>query len=152
MTYHSDGHQLGQTGITSAEEIVLVYLLREVNPLVLALLLVPFLVAIAAWALRMACSFSSVKPPGFIQSTLTVLLICVANVALVFFLRYTHASPGLWSHLVAPLLTTATMIALTVRTGPLAAVITTVSFASICGGAFYSLAVLNDAVLGKILA
>ena len=127
------------------------YLLREVNPVVLTLLLIPFLVAIAAWALRVACSFSSVKPPGFIQSVLTVILICIANAVLVFFLRYTHASPGLWSHLVAPLLTTATMIALTVRTGPLAAVITTVSFASICGGVFYSLAVINDSMLGKIL-
>jgi uncharacterized membrane protein YwzB len=141
-----------QNVFSTAEGIVMVNLLRVFDPTVVSILLVPVCLVIAAWALRVACSFSSVEPPEFIQSTLTVILIGVANVVVNFFMHVTQASPGIGTHLVVPLLATATMIAVTVKTGPLSALITTVSFASICSGVYYSLSVLNAAMLAKLLA
>jgi len=130
----------------------MVYLQRAFDPVVVTLLLVPVCIAIAAWALRVACSFASVKPPEFLQSALTVILICVTNVVVSYFLHLTQASPGIGTHLVIPVLATATMIALTVKTEPLSALITTISFASICGGVYYSLSIINAAMVAKLFA
>jgi len=128
------------------------YLLSVFDPTVATFILIPICIAIAAWALRVACSFSSVDPPEFLQSTLTVILICITNVVVSYFMHLAQASPGIGTHLVVPVLATATMIALTVKTGPLSALITTISFASICGGVYYSLAVINAAWFVKLLA
>ncbi len=135
-----------------ARGMVMMYFFRVFDPAIVAILLVPICLAIAAWALRLACSFSSVEPPEFLQSAFTVVLICVANVAVSFFMHFTQAAPGIGTHLVVPLLVTAAMIAIVVRTGPLSALITTVSFGSICGGVYYSLAALNAAMLAKLIA
>ena len=130
----------------------MMYFLRVIDPTVVAIILVPILLAIAAWALRISCSFSAVDPPEFLQSAFTVVLICVANIAVSFFLHYTEAAPGIGTRLLIPLLVTAAMIAVAVRTGPLSALITTVSFASICGGVYYSLEVINAAMLARLIA
>jgi len=135
-----------------ARGMVMMYFFRVFDPTIVAILLVPICLAIAAWALRLACSFSSVEPPEFLQSAFTVVLICVANVAVSFFMHFTQAAPGIGTHLVVPLLVTAAMIAIVVRTGPLSALITTVSFGSICGSVYYSLAALNAAMLAKLIA
>lgn len=128
------------------------YLLQGIDPLVAAVFLVPAFVSLAALVLRLACSFSAVNPPDFFPAVLTVILIGVANMALNFFLEVTEATPGLGSHLLAPLLVTSITIALTVRTGPLSAVITAITFVSVCGGAYYSLSVIGDFMLSRMFA
>jgi len=147
VKYLSDGHR-GANGFSTRKGTVMVYLQSVLDSSVATFVLIPICIAIAAWALRMACSFSSVDPPEFLQST----LICIANVVVSYFMHLTQASPGIGTHLVIPVLTTATMIALTIKTGPLSALITTISFASICGGVYYSLSVLNAVWVAKLLA
>jgi len=151
VAYPLGGHH-GANTFSVCKGSIMVYLLRVLDPTVVTILLVPVCIAIAALALRVACSFAAVNPPEFLQSALTVILIGVANAALSFFLHVTQASPGIGTHLVAPLLTTAAAIALTVKTEPLSAIITTISFVLICGGVFYSLAVINAAMVAKLLA
>ena len=127
------------------------YLLRDLDPTLLLVIFLPVAISIAAWALRLACSFSSVEPPDFYQAILTVITVGITNVVLAYFMEVTQVTPGLGRLLITPLIATATIIALTIRTTPLSAVITTISFASICGGFYYSLTLINEVVVADIL-
>ena len=127
------------------------YLLRDLDPAFALAILIPAGLLIAAWALQMACSFSSVEPPEFFQAVLSVIVICIANVVLHFFLQVTQVPPGLESYLLAPLLTTMVIIALSVQTGPFSALLVTVVHLFICGATFYSLTLLCDAVVVGIV-
>ncbi len=124
----------------------MVDLLRDLEPILVSLILLSICTIFAAWALRMACLFSSVKSPNFYHAILTILVICIANVTLNFFLQVTQVPPGPGKHLIAPFVATATMIALTIQTGPFSAILVTVSFASICSATYYFLLLVSEVV------
>lgn len=123
------------------------YLLREFDPIILCLILVPCFLAAAAWALKMACSFCSVDAPDFAQALTCVLAVCVGNI----FLRYGLHSPyfiqGLGTQVIAPLIITSIIVALFIRTGPFSALVVTLVQACICGAIYFAVDTVTKVVL-----
>ncbi len=107
--------------------------LRDLDPTFVLIVLVPLAAATAAWALRVACSVCSVESPDFWHSVLAVVIICVANIVLRFWLKVSHVPTGIGPQVVAPLVTTALVIAMSVRTGPLSACKVTFVHGMLCG-------------------
>ena len=112
----------------------------------------PAVIAITALALRLACSFSAVEPPGIFQAVLSVVVILIANVVLQYFLHATQTPPGLGSQLLAPLLMTTAIIAMSLPTSPFSALIVTVSHLGICIATYYCLLLISEMAVGAILA
>jgi hypothetical protein len=106
-------------------------LLAKHDPALVVLVFLPAAFFIAAWALRMACEFSAVEPPDFWQSLLCVFLVIVSNVLLRYWVNISVADPGLGSQLLWPLVMSASIVAVMLRTGPFSALMVT-----LCEGAF----------------
>ncbi len=88
---------------------------------------------IAGWALQVACSVCSVEPPDFWYSVLAVVIICISNIALQFWLRVTQAPADFSTQMLAPAVTTMLVIAMSIRTGPFAALKVTFVHGVLCG-------------------
>ena len=127
-------------------------LLREINPWVLYVMVTPISLVLAAWALRLACSFSSVSPPHFLHALLSVVAIVVAHVAVRYYLEWYEVPSGVWRVVVAPLITWAAVVGISVPTGPLSAISVSVFHAGICLLLFFGLAAVGDALLTPLFA
>jgi len=101
--------------------------------------LVPLAVAVAAWALQMACGFCSQEPPEFWHAVITVVIIAVANVVLRFFLQVTDSAHGMAPQYLLPAVTTAAVIAVCLPTGPFSASTITIVQIVLCALMYYAL-------------
>ena len=101
-------------------------LLRFFDPIFVWTVLLPMGVILAAWGLQFACSFCSVDPPDFWQALLAVIVICIANVVMRFWLQVNQNTVEIETQFVASLLTTAVVLTLSLQTNPLAATVVSV--------------------------
>jgi hypothetical protein len=101
--------------------------------------LVPLAVAAAAWSLQMSCGFCSIDPPEFWHAVTTVVIIAVTNVVLRFVLQSLGASQGMIAQYLAPGVATATVIAISLPTGPFTATTITVVQVVLCALIYYAL-------------
>jgi hypothetical protein len=108
--------------------------------------LVPLAIAVAAWALQLACGFCSVDPPEFWHAVTTVVIIAVTNVVLRFVLYTADAADGIAAEYFAPLLVTSAVITLSVPTGPFTALTVTLVQLVVCAMMYYGLLWLQAAV------
>ncbi|MCH8840304.1 MAG: hypothetical protein IH831_06430 [Planctomycetes bacterium] len=120
--------------------------LSDLNPTFVLAVLLPLGVLITGRALQVACRVCSVEPPDFWHSVLAVVMICVSNIVLQFWLRVTEAPADFSTQILAPAVTTAIVIAMSIRTGPLAALKVTFVHGVLCGLIY---CVAN--VMGKVL-
>jgi len=126
VSYFLDGHlSLKSTVFTACGETVVTQLLREIDPLLMFLVGWPLAIAGAAWALRMASSFCGVDPPEFWMASITILLIVTANVGIRYWVQVAHIQPTLWSQVMLPLAAAASIIAISLRTGFVSALMIT---------------------------
>jgi hypothetical protein len=109
--------------------------------------LVPLAVAVAAWALQMACGFCSVEPPEFWHAVITVVIIAVTNVILRFFLQMTDSAHGMTPQYFLPALATAAVISLSLPTGPFTATAITIVQVVLCALVYYALQWLAALIL-----
>ncbi|MEQ8208512.1 MAG: hypothetical protein RH917_01670 [Lacipirellulaceae bacterium] len=91
------------------------------DPQWILLVLAPLGLAAAAWALRLACSFSLVDPPGFLHATYLVATLIVANVAVRFFLEVTGTQPGLSTRYAVPAIINAIVLTIGLPVNPVSA-------------------------------
>ena len=117
------------------------------DPALVFLVIVPIGLAIAAWALQMACAISAVDPPDYWQSLLCVVLAAVANVVLRFWVNISVPDPGLGYQLLLPLGMTAGIVAVMVRVGPISAVMVTVCEGAICAGIYIGASMASSALM-----
>jgi hypothetical protein len=122
-------------------------LLAMFDPTLVFLVLVPAALFISAWALQMACAFAAVEPPDYWQSLLCMFLVVVANVLLRFWVNVSILEPGLGSQVLGPLVMTAGIIAIIVRTGPFSALMVTICEGGICAVLFVGFSMLMSAVM-----
>jgi len=113
--------------------------------------LVPLAVAVAAWALQLACGFCSVDPPEFWHAVSTVVIVAVANAILRFALHTTDAAYGIGPQYLAPLLVTSAVICLAVPTAPFTAVTITASQLVICAMVYYALLWIREIYISTVL-
>lgn len=121
-------------------------MLRDLDPTFVMAVLLPLGTLAAGWALQVACSICSVEPPDFWQSVLAIVIICVSNVVLRFWLRVSDIPTDLGTQLLAPVLTTGLVIAMSIRAGPFAACKVTFVHGVLCG-LMYCVA----SAMGKVL-
>lgn len=114
-----------------------------------ALVLLPASLVLAAWALQLACSIAAVEPPDFWKSFFCVVLVVTGNIFLRAWLNTAYPNQGLGLQLLAPLALTVAIVAFTVRTGPLSALVVTVCEGLLCAGLFICLQTVGDS-LGQI--
>jgi hypothetical protein len=101
--------------------------------------LVPLAVAVAAWALQMACGFCSVEPPEFWHAVITVVIIAVTNVVLRFFLQMTDSAHGMAPQYLLPGVATACVICICLPTGPFSAATITIVQVVLCALVYYAM-------------
>lgn len=118
----------------------------RLDPALVFLVLVPVGLAIAAWALQMACAVAAVDPPDYWQSMLCMVLITVANVLLRYWVNISVRDPGLGYQLLIPLGMTAAIIAVMVRVGPVSAVVVTLCQGAICAGLYLGASMASSAL------
>lgn len=121
-------------------------LLHELDPTLVLAVLLPLGALVAGWALQMACTICSVEPPDFWHSVLAVVVICISNIVLRFWLRISEAPADYGTQLLAPAITTGLVIAMSIRSGPFAAFKVTFVHGVLCG-LIYCVA----SVMGKVL-
>jgi hypothetical protein len=120
------------------------------DPALLILVIVPIGLAVAAWALQMACAVAAVDPPDYWQSLLCVILGAVANVILRFWVNISVPDPGLGYHLLLPIAMTAAIVAIMARVGPISAVVVTVCEGAICAGIYVGVSMASAALVGAL--
>jgi hypothetical protein len=124
--------------------------LDRLDPALLFLVVVPVGLAVAAWALQMACAVSAVDPPDYWQSLLCVVLAVVANVILRFWVNISVPDPGLGYHLLLPLGMTTAIVAVMARVGPISAVVVTVCEGAICAGIYIGVSMASSALIAAL--
>jgi len=126
-------------------------LLHNLDPTLLIVLFSPIAIVLAAWALRIACSFSSITPPRFMHAVASVVAIILGHLAVRYYLDWNQVPPGLGRIVFAPLITSAAMIGISVPTGPMSAITVAVFHAGLCLLLFMGLAVVGDALIAPLL-
>ena len=106
---------------------------------------------LAGWALQMACKVCSIEPPDFWHSVLAVVIIGVSNVVLQFWLRVTKVPIDLSTQIFAPAIVTALVIAMSIRTQPLAALKVTFVHGVLCGLIYCVANVMGKALIAGVL-
>lgn len=96
------------------------------------LVLVPLGLAAAAWALRLACSFSLVEPPRFWHATYLVFALIVANLAVRFFFEVTGTESGLSTRYAVPAIVSGIVLTIGVPVNPVSGFIVAVAHVVIC--------------------
>lgn len=125
-------------------------LLSNLDPTLVVVILLPLAAVIAAWALRVACSVCSVDPPDFWQSVLAVVIICVANIVLRFWLRVVQAPIDFSTQFIAPLVVTGLVVSMSIRTGPFAAFKVTFVHGILCGLIYCAALVMSKVFIASI--
>jgi hypothetical protein len=113
--------------------------------------LVPLGLAAAAWALQMACGFCSTDPPEFPHAITTVVIVAVANAILRLILQTAGLGEGIGPEYVAPALTTTTIIAISLPTGPFTALTITAVQLVLCTVMYFGLAWLHTIVEQSVM-
>jgi hypothetical protein len=108
--------------------------------------LVPLGIASAAWAFQLACGFCSVEPPEFAHAVTTVVIIAVANAILRLVLQNAGYGDGIGPQYMAPLLMTASVISLSLPTGPFVAATITAVELVLCAMIYFGLVWLHTVV------
>jgi len=121
-------------------------IISRFDPTLVFLVFLPAALFIAAWALQMACGFAAVEPPDYWQSLLCVFLVVVANILLRFWVNISIPDPGFWCHVGWPLVITAGIIAVMVRTGPFSALMVTACEGVICAVLVVGFSMLSSAI------
>lgn len=119
----------------------MITLLQSMDSTVFLTVFAPLILAIGAWALRMACSLCAVDTPNFWHAVLTFIILIVANVAWRFFMHVTRTPETMGTQYLAPALTNAAVIAVSLPTGPIAA--SMISVVHILISAAFALAAAN---------
>ena len=126
-------------------------MLHDIDPTFVLAVLLPLGALTAGWALQVACNICSVEPPDFWQSVLTVVIICVSNIVLRFWLRVTEAPADLSTQIFAAAITTALVIAMSIRSGPLAALKVTLVHGVLCGLIYSAVTVMGNAMIAGVV-
>jgi hypothetical protein len=113
--------------------------------------LVPLAVAVASWALQMACGFCSVDPPEFWHAVSTVVIIAVSNAIVRFVLHANGAAYGMAPQYLAPLVVTTTVITISLPTGPFTALTITGVQVALCAMIYYFLIWLQGIVATTVM-
>jgi uncharacterized membrane protein YwzB len=122
----------------------------HLDPAFVFLVVLPVGVAIAAWALQMACKLAAVDPPDYWQCMLCIVLVAIANVVLRYWINVSVPDPGLGYRLLLPLGTTAAIVAIMVRVGPVSAVVVTVCEGAICAGIYIGASMVGSALVAGL--
>jgi uncharacterized membrane protein YwzB len=122
----------------------------RLDPAFVFLVVVPVGVAVAAWALQMACKVAAVDPPDYWQSMLCIVLVAVANVVLRYWVNVSVPDPGLGYRMLLPLGMTAAIVAVMVRVGPVSAVVVTVCEGAICAGIYIGASMAGSALVAAL--
>jgi hypothetical protein len=134
-----------------AEEYSMAQLLSNLDPSFVVLVLLPLAAVIAGWALRIACIVCSVEPPDFWHSVLAVVIICVANIVLRFWLRVVQAPLDYSTQILAPIVTTGLVVSMSIRTGPLAAFKVTFVHGLLCGLIYFAALMMSKVLIAGIM-
>ncbi len=124
-------------------------LLSQFDPGWVLTVTVPLGIAVAAWLLRMSCGMCAVEAPDFWHAMLVTLLLGLMHIALRFWMNVTDVPPGIGSRFIVPMMASALVLAISLRTGPLAALRVTLVQGALCGVLYFSAAlvgVLTNAV------
>jgi hypothetical protein len=134
-----------------AEQYSMAQLLSNLDPSFVVLVLLPLAAVIAGWALRIACIVCSVEPPDFWHSVLAVVIICVANIVLRFWLRVVQAPLDYSTQILAPIVTTGLVVSMSIRTGPLAAFKVTFVHGLLCGLIYFAALMMSKVLIAGIM-
>ena len=126
------------------------HLIHQIDPAAFFLIVVPLGLAIAAWALQMACSVSSVQTPDYWQSLLCVILAVIANVVVRFWVNTSVPNAGLVYQFLVPLGVTVAIVAIMVRVGPISAMLVTISSGAICAGIYVGVSMASSALVAVL--
>jgi hypothetical protein len=107
-------------------------LVRDLNSLWVLAAAVSAAIAVAAWALQLACGFCSVEPPTFTRSVVTVVIMVACNVLLRVVLQLASASEGIWADYAAPAIAVSAVISICVPAGPFTALTIAVVQVALC--------------------
>ncbi len=125
--------------------------LSDLDPTFLWAVLLLLGALIAGWALQVACSVCSVEPPDFWYSVLAVVIICISNVVLRFWLQVSEVPADFGTQLFAPAITTGLVIAMSIRAGPLGAFKVTFVHGVLCGLIYCVASVMGKALIAGVL-
>lgn len=125
-------------------------LLSNLDPTFVVVVLLPLAAVIGGWALRVACSVCSVEPPDFWHAVLAVVIICVANIVLRFWLRVIQAPIDFSTQFVAPVVVTGLVISMSVRTGPWSACKVTFVHGILCALLYCAALVMGKVLIASI--
>ncbi len=125
-------------------------LLPELDPTLMLVVLLPLGALVAGWALQMACTICSVDPPDFWHSVLAVVIICISNVVLRFWLQVSEVPADFGTQLFAPAITTGLVIAMSIRAGPLGAFKVTFVHGVLCGLIYCVASVMGKALIAGV--
>jgi hypothetical protein len=126
-------------------------LLPELDPTLVLTVLLPLAALIAGWALQMACKICSVESPDFWQSVLAVVIICVANVVLRFWLRVSEIPAHYTTQYLLPAIVTGLVIAISIRSGPFATFKVTFVHGVLCGLLYCAASAMGKVVIASAL-
>ena len=129
----------------------MVQVLCDLDPIFVRAVLLLLGALIAGWALQVACSVCSVEPPDFWYSVLAVVIICISSIVLQFWLRVTQAPADFSTQILAPAVITVLVIAMSIRTGPLAALKVTFVHGVLCGLIYGILTVMGKVLIAGVL-
>ncbi len=103
------------------------------DPSVLFFVVLPIAAIVAAWALKIACAICDLDSPDFWHCVLAVIVVAVANLALRFALRAGAGPISFEAQVLAPLATTALVLSMSIRTGPINACKVMLVHGLLCG-------------------
>ena len=104
---------------------------------------VPLGVAFAAWLLRMSCGLCAVKVPDYWHAVLVILFLGIVNIVLRFWLNVTNVPSDISSQFIVPMAATALVMAISLRTSPLAALRVTLVQGALCGVLYFAVALFG---------
>ncbi len=123
----------------------------DLDPIFVQAVLLLLGALIAGWALQVACNICSVEPPDFWYSVLAVVIICISNIVLQFWLRVTQAPADFSTQILAPAVITVLVIAMSIRTGPFAALKVTFVHGVLCGLIYCVLTAMGKVLIAGVL-
>ena len=122
-------------------------LLYNLGPVLFWAIAIPVSLAVAAWALKIACAICSVESPEFWQSVVTVIVVCAANAIWRYYLEISLFPLGLGTHLIAPIVITVAILAISLATDLGSALMIASVQICICAAIYLTLTTLDGLVL-----
>ncbi len=122
-------------------------LLRSSDPVVIGTILLPLAVAAAAWSLRMASAICAVRVLDFLPAAAVVVVSILTNFGLRILFQSNAMPLGLTTQLLVMLLTTAVIVAVSVRTTIFTAAAVTITQIFLCGLMYFGVSQVSQAML-----